>query len=116
MQGINQRISEDDLDNSLLELEWILEAKYEEPEDAKPDLQHILTETNETNKEYIEDIKNIKDKLKLNLKKFLLKLSLAIKLEIPKCKKCLKFLKMVNFMIQTLSNNIFLNLEATKIA
>ena len=63
LQGINQRISEDDPDNSLPELEYIPEAKYEEPEEVKPDLQHILTETNETNEEYIEDIKNIKDEI-----------------------------------------------------
>ena len=64
MQGINQRISEDDRDNSLPELEYIPEAKYEEPEEVKPNLQYILTETNETNEEYIEDIKNIKDEIK----------------------------------------------------
>ena len=64
LQGINQRISKDDPDNSLPELEYIPEAKYEEPEEVKPNLQHILTETNKTNEEYIEDIKNIKDEIK----------------------------------------------------
>ena len=36
LQGINQRISEDDPINSLPELEYIPEAKYEEPEEVKP--------------------------------------------------------------------------------
>ena len=115
LHGINQRISEDDPDNSLPELEYISEAKYQEPEEIKPNLQHILTETNETNEEYIEDIKNIKDEIKTEFEEIFVEIEPSNQVEDPLMQDFPEIFEDGNLTIQNLSNNIFQRLEAIKI-